>query len=78
MNLIEKIFNPKKTSAKEAKDRLMLILASERAVNVPYMEMMKQEILEVIKKYTNAQKIDIRADSNQNFNTLEVEILLEK
>ena len=78
MNLIEKIFNPKKASAKEAKDRLMLILASERAVNVPYMEMMKQEILEVIKKYTNAQKIDIRADSNQNFNTLEVEILLEK
>ncbi len=39
---------------------------------------MKQEILEVIKKYTKAQKIDIKTDSNQNFNTLEVEILLEK
>ncbi|TLD84411.1 cell division topological specificity factor MinE [Helicobacter sp. MIT 11-5569] len=72
------LFNNKKSSAQEAKDRLTLILAHERAINVPYMDAMKQEILEVIKKYTKAQKIDIKTDSNQNFNTLEVEILLEK
>lgn len=54
------------------------MLAHERTINVPYMDAMKQEILEVIKKYTKAQKIDIKTDSNQNFNTLEVEILLEK
>lgn len=72
------IFKSKKNSAQEAKDRLTLILAHERAINVPYMDTMKQEILEVIKKYTKAQKIDIKTDSNQNFNTLEVEILLEK
>ncbi|PKT75448.1 cell division topological specificity factor MinE [Helicobacter winghamensis] len=72
------IFKSKKNSAQEAKDRLTLILAHERAINVPYMDAMKQEILEVIKKYTKAQKIDIKTDSNQNFNTLEVEILLEK
>ncbi|WP_026944608.1 cell division topological specificity factor MinE [Helicobacter rodentium] len=78
MSLIDKIFGGKKSSAQEAKDRLTLILAHERAINVPYMDAMKQEILEVIKKYTKAQKIDIKTDSNQDFNTLEVEILLEK
>ena len=76
--MIDKIFGGKTSSAHEAKDRLTLILAHERAINVPYMDAMKQEILEVIKKYTKAQKIDIKTDSNQDFNTLEVEILLEK
>ncbi|MDE7175901.1 MAG: cell division topological specificity factor MinE [Helicobacter sp.] len=78
MSLMDKFFGGKKSSAKEARDRLTLILAHERAINVPYMEQMKEEILEVIKKYTKAQKIDMKTDSNQNFNTLEVEILLEK
>ena len=78
MSLWKHIFNNKKSSAQEAKDRLKLILAHERTINVPYMDAMKQEILEVIKKYTKAQKIDIKTDSNQDFNTLEVEILLEK
>ena len=78
MSLIEKIFGSKKNSAQEAKNRLTLMLAHERTINVPYMDAMKQEILEVIKKYAKAQKIDIKTDSNQNFNTLEVEILLEK
>ncbi|MCI5969251.1 cell division topological specificity factor MinE [Helicobacter sp.] len=72
------LFKGKKSSAQAAKDRLTLILAHERAINVPYIDAMKQEILAVIKKYTNAQKIDIKTDSNQNFNTLEVEIFLEK
>ncbi|MDE5591694.1 MAG: cell division topological specificity factor MinE, partial [Helicobacter sp.] len=49
-----------------------------RAVNIPYLEEMKQEILGVIKKYINAHKIDIRTDSNQNFKTLEVEIFFDK
>lgn len=73
-----KFFGNKKTSAQEAKDRLTLILAHERIVNIPYIDAMKQEILEVIKKYTKAQKIDIKTDSNQNFTTLEVEILFDK
>ncbi|WP_297812311.1 cell division topological specificity factor MinE [uncultured Helicobacter sp.] len=78
MSFMNKLFSGKKPSAQEARDRLTLILAHERAINVPYMDAMKKEILEVIKKYTKAQKIDIKTDSNQDFNTLEVEILLEK
>lgn len=72
-----KIFNSN-GSAKIASDRLKLVLAHERSVKLPYMEDMKREILEVVQKYTQASKIDIRADSNQNIDTLEVEIVLGK
>lgn len=65
-------------SARTARDRLKIVLAHERSVKLPYMEDMKREILEVVQKYTKASKIDIRADSNQNIDTLEVEILLGK
>lgn len=78
MSLLDKIFGAKKTSAQEAKDRLMLVLASERAVNVPFLDEMKKELIAVIQKYTKAEKIDIKTDSNQHFNTLEVEIILGK
>ncbi|CAM2950359.1 cell division topological specificity factor MinE [Helicobacter burdigaliensis] len=78
MSFLERILGGKKNSAQDAKDRLTLILAHERAVNVPYMEEMKQEILAVIQKYTKAQKVEMKTDSNREFNTLEVEILLEK
>ncbi len=54
MSLVDKIFGGKKSSAQEARDRLTFILAHERAINVHYMEKMKQEKLEVIKKYTKA------------------------
>ncbi|PAF47827.1 cell division topological specificity factor MinE [Helicobacter sp. 12S02634-8] len=65
-------------SAQAAKDRLKIVLAHERSVKLPYMEDMKREILEVVQKYTHASKIDIKADSNQNIDTLEVEIILGK
>ncbi len=69
-------FLHKNTSANIAKDRLMLTLAHERSVKIPYIDEMKKEILEVVRKYTHTDKISIKADSNQNINTLEVEIIL--
>lgn len=77
MSLLAKWFG-NDGSAKTARDRLKIVLAHERSVKLPYMEDMKREILEVVQKYTKASKIDIRADSNQNIDTLEVEILLGK
>ncbi|PAF43038.1 cell division topological specificity factor MinE [Helicobacter sp. 11S03491-1] len=77
MNLLAKWFG-NNGSAKSAKDRLKIVLAHERSVKLPYMEDMKREILEVVQKYTHATKIDIKADSNQNIDTLEVEIILGK
>lgn len=78
MSLLERFFGREKGSARSAADRLKLVLAHERAINVPYLEDMKREILEVIKKYTHAEKIEIKTDSNQQIDTLEVEIVLGK
>ncbi len=69
------IFNKKKT-AHTAKNRLSLMLATERSVRLPYMEEMQREILEVVKKYTKSSKVNIRTDSNQNINALEIEVVL--
>lgn len=77
MSLMD-FFSNKKNSAQAARDRLTLVLAHERTINVPYIDAMKQEILEVIKKYTKAEKIDIKTDSNSNFSALEIEIFLQK
>ncbi|MGX3011292.1 cell division topological specificity factor MinE [Helicobacter sp. 23-1044] len=65
-------------SAKIAKNRLSIVLATERSTNLPYINEMRNEIIEVIKKYTGAgtQNIHFKTDSNQNINMLEIEIKL--
>lgn len=60
-----------------ARDRLKLVLAHERASNaLPYMDEMKAEIMEVIKKYTQVKDIHISSQTNQNVDVLEMEIIL--
>ena len=75
MSLFSRIFGSK-NSASTARNRLSLMLAHERSVNIPYMEDMQREILEVVQKYTKSSQVHIKTDSNQNINTLEVEIIL--
>lgn len=72
-----KWFANKDNSADVARDRLALVLAHERTAKIPYMEDMKKEILLVVKKYTRTDNISIKADSNQDISTLEVEIILD-
>ena len=74
---IRSYFTNRDNSAKVATDRLQFILAHERTAKIPYIEQMKQEILAVVKKYTNTDNISIKADSNQDISTLEVEIILD-
>ena len=65
---IAKFFNKfrkkkKENSKSTAKERLHLVLAQDRAnISVDFLEMMKQEILEVIKKYIDIDEeaIDVR------------------
>lgn len=79
MNLFERIFGTKKSSAETAKDRLKLMLAHERAdCSVPYLDDLKKDLIEVIKKYTNVEDVTIKSEKNQNIDMLEVEILLGK
>jgi len=78
MSLFSSLFGKKEGSASVAKDRLKLVLAHERASNaLPYMDEMKQEIMEVIKKYTKVKDIHISSQSNQNIDVLEMEIILK-
>ncbi|CBG40382.1 cell division topological specificity factor MinE [Helicobacter mustelae] len=69
-------FFRQKNSANAAKNRLSIMLAHERSVNIPYMEEMQREILEVVKKYTKSSQVQIKTNSNQNISTLEVEVTL--
>jgi len=68
----------KKKSKDVAKDRLMMMLAYERAnTKVDNLDEMKSELINVVKKYLNVKDIHIKTSSNQDIETLEVEILLK-
>lgn len=78
MSLFTNLFGKKTSSANVARDRLKLVLAHERASNaLPYMDEMKAEIMEVIKKYTQVKDIQISSKNNQNIDVLEMEIILK-
>ena len=72
MNLIKRVFhlNNKEDSSKEAaKERLHLVLIQDRAsVSADFLEVMKQEIIDVIKKYIEIDEsaIDVRLTNNIN------------
>lgn len=72
MNLIKKIFhmNNKSDSSKDAaKERLHLVLIQDRAsVSADFLEVMKQEIIDVIRKYIEIDEnaIDVRLTNNVN------------
>ena len=56
-------------SKDEAKERLHLVLMQDRAnVSADFLELMKQEIIDVIKKYivVDENSIDVRLTNKQN------------
>ena len=79
MSFLSKIFGKKKSSASVAKDRLTIMLAHERVnCKVPYLNDLRNDIIEVIKKYTSVEDVKISSQDNQNIEMLEVEIILGK
>ena len=74
-NFFKKVFKKEmqkeSNSGKEAKERLHLVLMQDRAnVSADFLEMMKQEIIEVIKKYIDVDEnsIDVRLTNQTNEN----------
>lgn len=67
-------------SAKVAKDRLQVLIAHERTGrNGPdYLPMLKQDILDVIKKYVNVgdDALSVQLESQDNCDVLELNITL--
>lgn len=80
MSMFDALFGSKKNaSAAQARDRLSIMLAHERAQNsFPFMEAMRNDIIEVIRKYTTVENVHIKSEKNQNIDILEIEIVLGK
>jgi len=69
----------KKKSKEIAKDRLMMMLAYERATTkIENLDEMKKDLINVVRKYLSVRDIYIKSNSNQEIETLEVEIILNK
>jgi len=79
MSFFSSLFGKKKNTASVAKDRLKVMLSHERVnCKLPYLNDMRNDIIEVIKKYTAVEDVKISSHSNQNIDMLEVEITLGK
>ncbi len=69
INFFKKFSKEEKDSKDTAKERLQLVLMQDRAnVSADFMELMKQEIIEVIKKYIDVDEnsIDVKLTNKVN------------
>lgn len=73
-------FKRQPSSASQAKDRLQILLAHERATtNSPdFLPAMQKEILEVIRRHVKVSKemVDIRLDRGDEISSLEINVEL--
>ncbi|MBP9566776.1 MAG: cell division topological specificity factor MinE [Sulfurospirillum sp.] len=79
MSLFESFFGKKKSTADVAKNRLTIMLSHERAsCKLPYLDDLRNDLINVIKKYTKVEDVKITSHNNQNLELLEVEVILGK
>ncbi len=72
-------FFKKKNSAKTAKDRLTIAIVSDRENTnaFPFMDEMKAEIIEVVKKYIGVKAINIQKEVDGDVEALSIDVELE-
>lgn len=75
MDLLDKMFSWRSTSqsGKEAKNRLRLVIAHDRAgLNPEILTKMRQEILEVVSRYVeiDPQEMELSVESDQRMTAL--------
>jgi len=68
----------KKESASMAKDRLTIAIMSDREsiYELPFMDNLKSEILEVVKKYVSVKAVDIKKEVEGDIEALSIDIQL--
>jgi len=72
-------FFNKKKSASIAKDRLTIAIMSDRNNETyPFMDDLKAEIIEVVKKYIGVKTIDIKKETEGEFEALSIDVQLDK
>jgi cell division topological specificity factor len=79
MSFFDRIFGKKESAASVARDRLLVTLSKERASTAfPYMDDLRRDIIEVLKKYTDVKEVNITSEKNQNIDTIAIDIELGK
>jgi len=70
----------KNESASVAKDRLTVAIMTDRATNseYPFMNELKVEIVEVVKKYIGVKEVVIKKEVDEEVEALSIEIQLDK
>jgi len=73
-------FFKKKKSASVAKDRLTIAIMSDRdrTNTYPFMDEMKAEIIEVVKKYIGVKGVEIKKEVDGNIEALSIDVELDK
>ncbi len=70
----------KKRSASVAKDRLSIAIMSDRGGRdiYPFMEDLKSEIVEVVRKYIGVRGIEVKKEIDGNFEAISIDVFLDK
>ncbi len=70
----------KRKSASVAKDRLSIAIMSDRGGKdiYPFMDNLKKEIVEVVRKYVGVRGIEIKKEIDGNFEAISIDVFLEK
>ncbi|MGY6588701.1 MAG: cell division topological specificity factor MinE [Wenzhouxiangella sp.] len=80
MGLLDVFRKRKPASANVAKERLMILVAQERATRggPDYLPLLQRELLEVIRKYVNVdnEAVQVRVDKDGEQDVLELNVTL--
>ena len=80
MGLLDFLHKRKPASASVAKERLLILVAQERAQRggPDYLPLLKREILEVIRKYVkvDSESVQVRLDKDGEQDVLELNVIL--
>jgi len=70
----------KKKSASVAKDRLTIAIMSDREAteDLHFMDELKAEIIEVVKKYVGVKTVNIKKEVENNIEALSIDIQLDR
>jgi len=73
-------FWKKKKSASVAKDRLSIAIMSDRSGRnlYPFMDEMKQEIVDVVKKYIGVKGVEIKKEIDGDWEAISIDVFLDK
>ncbi|MCK4277917.1 MAG: cell division topological specificity factor MinE [Desulfurellaceae bacterium] len=78
--ILDFLLKKKEKSSKVARERLQIVLAHERTLNIPFMENLKKDLLQVIAKYVDIDKENIEVKMNRldNMEILDINIPLKQ